>query len=648
MTDTVTTPPPVETARRDDSLPRWERTALGALLLGTAVAYLWNLAANGWANAFYSAAAQAGSQSWTAFLFGSSDAANSITVDKPPASLWLSGLSVRVFGLSSWSIQVPQVLLGVATVALLWAIVRRQFGPTAGLLAGLVMALTPVAALMFRYNNPDALLVFLMVAAAWALLRGIEDGRTRWLVLAGAFIGIGFLTKQLQVLLVVPALALTYLIAGPPKVGTRVLQLFAAGASMVGAAGWWVLIVELRPESARPWIGGSSHNSILELTFGYNGMNRLSGDRGAGSNGAGLTRLFGEALGGQIAWLVPASLVLLVSGIVLCGRAARTNPRRAAFLLWGGWLLTAGAVFSFMTGGFHEYYTVALAPAVAALVGGGSVMLWRQREQRWVGVVLALAVVLTAATAWMVLGRTTNFVPWLRWVVLAAALVATVALLFRVSRRVAVVAVAATAVTGLAGPVAYVADTIARPHTGGMPTAGPSVPHGGLMLGGPPGPNGNVPRPQSNPGVPSAPPGAPGAVPQGGAGAAREVPAGRPDEARKPGDRVLALLNADADAYMWVAATITAGNAASYQLATQHPVMPIGGFIGGDPSPTLDQFQQYVREGVVHYFIGDADSRAPGFGRSESESTKIAQWVRANFAATQVDGVTLYDLTAAR
>ena len=175
--------------------------------------YLWSLSASGWANSFYAAAAQAGSKSWKAWFFGSSDSANSITVDKPPAALWIDGLSVRLFGLSSWSVLVPQALLGVATVGVVYAAVRRWFSAHAALLAGAVLALTPVATLMFRFNNPDALLVLLITLAAYCTLRGIEDGRRRWVVLTGVAIGFGFLAKQLQVLLVVPPLTLAYLIA---------------------------------------------------------------------------------------------------------------------------------------------------------------------------------------------------------------------------------------------------------------------------------------------------------------------------------------------------------------------------------------------------------------------------------------------------
>ena len=300
--------------RADD--PAWARPALLGLLAATALLYLWALSASGWANDFYSAAAQAASQSWKAFFFGSSDASNFITVDKPPAALWVMGLSARLFGVGSWSLLAPQALMGVATVALLYATVRRWFGPAAGLLAGAVTALTPVATLIFRFNNPDALLTLLLVAGAYAVVRALEDGATRWLVLAGACVGFGFLAKQLQALLVVPAFALVYLAAAPGSLGRRLGQLAAAGAAMVASAGWWVAIVELLPASARPYIGGSQTNSILELTFGYNGLGRLTGDEtgsvgggpGGGWGQTGWTRMFGAEVGGQVAWLLPAAL----------------------------------------------------------------------------------------------------------------------------------------------------------------------------------------------------------------------------------------------------------------------------------------------------------------------------------------------------
>src|ERR1700741_1494092 len=221
-----------------DTRPRWALPALFGLLALTALLYLWDLTRNGWANDFYAAAVQAGTKSWKAFFFGSFDQASFITVDKTPASLWVMELSGRIFGFSQWSMLAPEALEGVASVALLYAAVRRWFGPAAGLIAGLVLALTPVAALMFRFNNPDALLVLLMTAAAYALVRAIENGRTRWLVFTGLLIGFAFLAKMLQAFLVVPGLAAAYIWAGPPRLGKRIWQTVLMGAGIVVGAGW--------------------------------------------------------------------------------------------------------------------------------------------------------------------------------------------------------------------------------------------------------------------------------------------------------------------------------------------------------------------------------------------------------------------------
>src|SRR5205814_2736387 len=287
--------PPAET--RSEPPRRRLPVALPALLLGTAALYLWGLGASGWANGYYSAAAQAGSASWKALFFGSFDAGNAITVEKTPASLWLMGLSVRLFGLSSWSILVPEALAGIGAVALLYLTVRRVAGPLAGLLAGPAFAVTPVAVLMFRFNNPDALLVLLLVAAAYAVTRALERASTRWLVLAGALVGFGFLTKMLQAFLVLPAFGVAYLVAAPAPLRRRIGQVLLAAGAMVVAAGWWVAAVALWPAASRPYIGGSQTNSILELTLGYNGFGRLTGSEAGsvgGQNGwgaTGLTRL---------------------------------------------------------------------------------------------------------------------------------------------------------------------------------------------------------------------------------------------------------------------------------------------------------------------------------------------------------------------
>ena len=646
----------------------WETPAAIALILGTAVAYLVNLSASGWGNSFYAAAVQAGSQSWTAFFFGSSDAANSITVDKPPMSLWVMGLSVRLFGLNSWSVLAPQVIIGAASVAVLWLTVRRHAGPAAGLLAGLTLALTPVAALMFRFDNPDALLVLLMIVAVWATLRAVDDGRTRWLVVAGAAVGAGFLTKQLQVMLVVPPIALTYLVAGPVSLPRRVGQLVAALGAAVVTAGWWIAVVELWPASSRPWIGGSQNNSILELTLGYNGLGRLNGEEtgsvvsggGGGAAGrwgdTGILRLFEAAQGGQIAWLVPAALILGLAALVFRGRAPRTDGLRAGVVLWGLWLLVTGLTFSFMAGIFHAYYTVALAPAVAALVGTGAVVLWRRRDRIASRLVLAAAMIATVATAWILLSRSATFVPWLRIVVVVTGAVALVGLLApRLTRgRLAAATVTAALIAGLAGPTAYAVHTIATPHTGSIVSAGPAVEGGRGGFGGPGDGRGRGDGQAAGrfPGAPTGggpaggvPAGGPAGGPPPGAAASDGAPAGGGAggllNGSTPGAELTALLEQDAGTYTWVAATVGSNAASGYQLATEDPVMPIGGFNGSDPSPTLEQFQQYVAEGRIHYFLAGGQG-----GRSSGPAAEIAAWVEATFTAQTIDGVQVYDLTA--
>ncbi|ORW58262.1 glycosyltransferase family 39 protein [Mycolicibacterium peregrinum] len=605
----------MQAATSEESTPRsstpiTQRIALGLLLAGTAVLYLWNLSISGWANAFYSAAAQAGAENWTAMLFGSSDAGNAITVDKTPAALWITDLSVRLFGLSPWSVLVPQALMGVGAVAVLYAAVRRAAGPWAGLLAGTVLALTPVSALIFRFNNPDALLVLLLIMAAYCVQRGIEKNSSRWwFVGAGVALGFGFLAKMLQAFLVLPGIAAAALVAGDRPLGRRILDVVTAGVAMVLSGGWFLVLVELWPSSSRPYIGGSQHDSILELALGYNGLGRLTGDETGGLGNlnfdVGPGRLFGSQMGADIGWLLPAALIFLVAGLYLTRRAARTDPARAALILWGGWLLVTAVVFSFMNGIVHPYYTVALAPAVGAVIGIGATLLWQHRTDLRAATAMSGTVLVTAILSAVLLARNDDSFPWLRAAVAvvgvgAAVLLLMVARLERPMVRVtAVLAVAAC----LAGPAAYSIATASAPHTGAIPSVGPSRGGGGF----------------------------------GGMFAS-------PD----PGPTLTATLAADADGYRWAAAVVGSSNAAGYQLATRTPVMAVGGFNGTDPAPTLDEFQRLVDDGAIHYFIRSR-IMAGGFGghspSGSQAATEIAEWVQAHYNPVTVDGVTIYDLT---
>ncbi|MEU5554608.1 glycosyltransferase family 39 protein [Streptomyces globisporus] len=716
-TTITTTAPPPEPDRGSGPSPRWARPALYGLLLAVGLAYVYNLSASGYANSFYSAAVQAGSQSWKALFFGSLDSANAITVDKPPAALWPMALSVRLFGLNSWAILAPQVLMALATAAVLNSAVRRRFGPAAGLIAVAVFALTPVAALMFRFNNPDALLALLMTVTVWCVLRALEQGRTRWLLWAGAAVGFAFLTKTLQAFLILPPLAVLYAVCAPVPVRKRIGQLALSALTMVVAGGWWVAIVELMPASSRPYVGGSQNNSFLELTFGYNGLGRINGEEtgsvggGGGGRGGGggwgetgIGRMFNTEVGGQIAWLLPAALILLVAGLWLTRKAARTDSARAAFIAWGGALVMTAAVFSFMAGIFHQYYTVALAPYIAALVAMGVTVLWEERGAWWPRAVLAGTVLATVLWAYVLLGRTPDYLPWLRWAMLAGGIAGALGLLVvgRIAGRgLAVAVVGLSCAASLAGPTAYTVSTLNSGHQGSIVTAGPSA--GGFGMGGGPGGGGGRPGGPGGGdggqrGGMQQPPGqaqgqaqgqgqgnqqgnAPGGMPtlpgagtapggtgtafgegmRGGGGGGGGGMGGLLNGATVDAE-AKALLTKDADDYTWVAAAVGAQNAASYQLATGEPVMAIGGFNGSDPSPTLAQFKKYVAEGKIHYFVsgggmgggmrggtagegGGGMGGGPGGMGSSGTSSQISSWVTENFTEVTVGSATFYDLT---
>ena len=676
--------------------PRWARPALLGLLALTAVLYLWDLSASGYANSFYAAAVQAGTKSWKAFFFGSLDAGNSITVDKPPASLWVMELSGRIFGFNSWSLLVPQALEGVAAVGLLYSAVRRVASSAAGLAAGAALALTPAAVLMFRFDNPDALLTLCLVTGAYAVTRALEAGRTRWLVLAGSVIGLAFLTKMLQGFLVLPACALTYLFAGPVPLRHRIGQVLAGAAALLVAAGWWVLIVTLWPASDRPYVGGSTNDSILELVFGYNGLGRLFGGNGnagraGGASGSsfggatGLSRLFSSEIGNELSWLLPAALVGFVALLWFTRRAPRTDRLRAAALLWGGWLLVTGLVFSYMQGTIHPYYTVALAPAITALVALAAHAAW-ERRATVTGRLTCVALVLAAGLwSFVLLGRTSSWQPELRWLVLVLTLVAGIGLAVPIRPRLAMRGLLAGGLAAaLIGTTAFGVATAASPHTGSIPSVGPaaaaSAGGGGPGTGGglPSGGAGTAARSASRGGTGTSAPGgsapggsaktgsAPGGSAKGGSMPTGSAPTGSrtaggttaggttagPGEAgggMPSGGGGATTSTALTDAHKatsstWAAAVVGDQSAATLELATGKAVISIGGWSGTDPSPTLAQFEHYVATGQVRYLIASGGT-AMGGGGSAGVAAQITKWVAAHYKKITIGGQTVYDLS---
>ena len=679
--------------------PAWSVPSRAAIFGMAALLYSWDLARVGMGNTFYAAAVKSGTESWKAFFFGSLDPGSFITVDKPPAALWVMELSGRIFGFSSWSMLLPEALAGLATVMVLYHLVRRWFGEPAAVFASLALALTPVAVVIFRYNDPDAFLTFLLVLAAWACWRAIETGKTVGLVLSAALVGLAFLTKTLDAFIVVPAIGVAYLWCGPPRLARRLGQLGWAALALLVSSGWWVAIVELWPKSARPYIGGSTDNSELNLIFGYNGLARIFGSGGgagaaggatsggssAFGGGEGLLRMFDSELGGQISWLLPVALAGLVAGLWLTRRRRRSNTQRAGFVLWGGTLLMYLAVYDYAKGIFHPYYTVVMAPAVAALAGAGAVALWRLGRQslRWAWA-LPAAIVGTALWADALLARTSGYDSWVGPTVVVTGVVSALVLCLclvrpKVPRWFAVAAGAVAAVSLLAGPAAYSLTTLGT-TTNGIATAGPTSSAGGMGAGsGPGGPGGQGGGLGGGTGGGGAPTGTrTGGLPVGGTrtggaptGARTGARAGGGGDASTANTTLVRYLEQHQGSATYLVAVNGSQTAAPFILDSGKAVIAMGGFTGTDPTPTLSEFEHLVATGEVHYVYvssgtgggggtpgaggGTLPGGTHGGGQTENTTSAVDSWVQKHGTVVSSSayggssgGGTLYYVSARR
>ncbi|MCX4236470.1 ArnT family glycosyltransferase [Streptomyces ortus] len=688
--EAVASTPSDEPVARPDKAPRWSLPVLGAILVLAGVLYSWNLSSSS-LNSFYSAAVFSGTQSWKAWFFGSLDAGNFLTVDKPPFVLMVMGLSCRVFGYGTWQMMLPLVAAALGTIWIVHASVKRIWGHGAAAVAALVLALTPITVAINRDNNPDTLLVLLMVGGAALALRAVRDGRLLPLVGAAVCFGFAFNTKMLQGYIALPAVFAVYLYAAKGGWIRRVRNLAVAAVALAVSSFWWAAAVSLVPASSRPYIGGSTDGTAWDLIMGYNGLGRVlggDGNRGGGGGGggggfagtAGIGRMFNDVLGGQISWLLPFSAIALVGGLVLRGRAPRTDLTRAALILWGGWTVLHYLTFSLAEGTMHPYYTTALAPGIAALCGGGGAMLLRAFRtgdaKRW-SWVLPLAFAATGVWAVVLLRRASGWNTWL-WPAVAVVMVLAIVglFLFRSGRRARFLtgAVAAAVVASLAGPAAYAASVPAS-SGGGMsgtnPTAGPTT---GGGMGGPGGDGGRGGFPGGGGG--QAPGGQQDGQRQGGqrqdsgqaggeapdanadgqmgtppGGAPTGAPSGTPPTGAGGGmgggiggmgggadTAMTSYLEKHRDGAKWLVAVSSSQSAAQMIVSTKQPVISMWGWSGSDKAMTLAKLKELVKKGELHYIVlgggGMGGGGGPG-GDSDSVSSEVTTWVQKHATAVK-------------
>jgi 4-amino-4-deoxy-L-arabinose transferase-like glycosyltransferase len=673
-------PAPPGVRRRPEALgPRRARAAtrrralpfpeLGALVLLAGVLNLWALDRNGWANQYYSAAVRSMSTSWHNFLYDSFDPSGLMTVDKPPLALWVQALSARVFGFHSWSILVPQAPMGVAMVALVYDLTRRLWGRTAGFVAGLVLALTPITVAISRHNNPDALLALCCVGALWCLVRALQDGRTRWIVLAGVCVGLGFETKMGAALLVVPAIVAAWLWVAPRGRLTAVRQLLTGGAAMVVVGGAWPLLMILTPASRRPWTPGTSDNSILSLILDYNGLGRLDGQAGGpqiagggGGPGAGTTfggatgplRLFNQGLGGQAGWLLGFAVAALVA-LAVVTRLRRADARTGWLIAAGGMFLTTAVAFSFAQGIFHPYYVAQLAPFTAVLVGAGAG--WFLTRHRAAGIGAGVALAAGVATELLVLHDLPGQFTWLPAVLLVVGAVTAVALV-AVRGPLRVAALAAALGLLLLAPASWAVQTLGHSTTGTFPAGGPAQagfgggPGRGAGGRGGGGPGGGFGAPPGAGTGLAAPPagtggrlgGAPGGARPGGVGAPGGMGGGFGGDTAGLSSAVTYASQHGGGA---IAVSSQSGAAASI-IQSGANVAGIGGFSGRESQVSTAWLADAVRSGRVRWVLAASSG---GFGANDARvgssqvTAAVAKVGRKVTITSESSTATLYDLS---
>ena len=582
---------------------RAELAWLAAILAVAAVLRLWRLEDNGYGTEYYAAAVASMLQGLHLFFYDAFDPGGFLSLDKPPVAFWIQAAFARLLGFSAWSIHLPQALAGIASVALLHRLVRRAYGAVAGLLAALLLALTPIAVAVDRSNNTDSWLVFFLLLAASAALRG----RGLSLVAAMVLLGIAFNVKMLAAFACGPALLAAWFLASELDWRRRIGWMAAAGAVLIAVSLAWSVAFDLTPKQDRPYAGSTNGNSMLELAVVHNGLERFSHDQSRRPSvaqalalpglelyddvPAGPLRLAEPMLAGQFAWFLPFAVLAF-----FLAHYRDRDRGHTALVLWGLWAIVYGAVFSAAGGIFHLYYLSALTPPLAALAAIGAWQSWRRGP-----VPLAIGLALCAAWQAYLTGTTLGWLtPWLGLPLVALA--AGIATLWRGKRPPAAIG----GVALLALPAAWALSAIFSP--------------GNLIL-----PSASLPRWLG--------------IDDGrGPILSRNFPPGTGDP------RLHEFLLAHRDGARFIAATLNTRLAAPIVIGTRQPVMAMGGYLGVEPILTVDSLKEIVARGEVRFVMLGRRRAGPLARWAMDNGRRIddAEW--RSLPADWRSPLTLYDL----